>query len=211
MEKKATTHNIYDQDKSNKSQGEFLKNKEEGEVRPKRTTVQDMRAAAEEIFGRNFNLDQRLCRFLVRAMELKFKTLERFREYCETIKKSWIYFSSRIRSLIHYILKFSVIDAFMSKEEHCYVVGDYVESCDSESTASKAFKCAYEHIENVPEDEGCKYIRRLILQRYGSAIYNAWMTEVILEKDIYEKVLIKESPSQFVSDYIEQNLLTCLR
>jgi hypothetical protein len=65
-----------------------LKKKEEEEVRPKRTTVQDMRAAAEEIFGKDFNLDKRLCRLLMAAMKLKFKTLERFREYCENIRKS---------------------------------------------------------------------------------------------------------------------------
>ena len=51
-------------------------------------------------------------------MKLKFKTLERFMEYCKAIMESWIFFSKRIKSKIHYILKLDVIDKFLFIERY---------------------------------------------------------------------------------------------
>lgn len=119
VEKNSTSHIYMNQNKSNKSLAlarenalRFKKAQEEA-CGSRCRTVQDMRGVLEEVFaGLDFQLSKRLCAFLVKAMQVKFKTLERFREYCERIKKSWIWYSGRIKSLIHYILKFGVIDAF---------------------------------------------------------------------------------------------------
>ena len=43
--------------------------------------MQDMDCVMSEVFEKDWNLDKRLCRLMVAAMKLKFKTLMRFRDY----------------------------------------------------------------------------------------------------------------------------------
>jgi hypothetical protein len=201
LEEISTPHIYRTKDKSNKSLENFLRKAEEGKCL-KTTTARDMGRVMSEVFEKDWKLDKRLCRLLVAAMKLKFRTLERFRDYCEVVKKSWIWFSERIKSKVHYILKFGVIDKFLPRE--CYVSGV------SDAVEADASAFAEEHLSNVEESERCKDVRRRILRGHGALQYKTWLTQVTLAENGGE-VVLDRVPNNFVRDYVHQHFMILLQ
>jgi hypothetical protein len=163
----------------------------DGRSGPKPTIVQDMARIWSEVKGTQCVLDKRLSRYLVASFRLKFaNSLDRWREYVLKIR-------SYVDSLMDAI-DFRFIDKILFGREGKIGV------CVKSKLPVKNSHELLASIERLKESSGCKEVRRQVLKKHGSVVYETWMTKVTLRQD---GSMVLVSGNAFV---VEQVLLNYL-
>jgi hypothetical protein len=150
--------------------------------KPKNTTWQDMVKIWVRITKQKITVTDKLRRFLVAAMKLKFKTLERWEAFCRYVAASAFLMSGKIKSLIHRVIKFKFINKFLGNNDY-EEKRRYLRRVAAEKEAEEHLQRI---IETKAEDERCIEVRKKILKKYGvSAYVDYGMTGVLL---IFKKI-----------------------
>jgi ribosomal protein L29 len=122
-----------------------------------------------------------LAKYLVKAFKDHFgSSLKEWKKYLKLVKTSSFIMSGKFKVTLLWAIRFSVMDRLKAGE--LGVDADKIPVDQSEK--------AQKHIESLNETEKCKEIRREIVKRYGSEVYNSQFTEILLA-EIKGKTVIK--------------------
>jgi hypothetical protein len=168
-----------------------------------------------QVTGENERLDSHYAQFLQAAFNLKFKTLEKWKEFCLLVKESSYLAAAKIKTtLLRYCLKFDVIDKIIGGklkkfEEKRRLRED--ELMRLKRMRELRNKQTEDHIQNIYmnalETKKCVKIRDKIYRKYGSEFYLSYAANVRMEETgLPEAGLINAAGAPFFKDRVQQSL-----
>lgn len=174
-------------------------------------TIQQMYDVMNEVLGEklSFRLTKEISKWIGAARNRYFQTLERWRNFLETIKRNAYLMGEKFILTIQWLLRFKTIKNILSgayggfrekEEQETMEWSNFTEKLAKENESREIQELIAE-IEQKESNDTVKNARKRLLREAGIAKYKAWLRGIKMEEEYGKIVMEAKDPFRF--DYIK--------